>query len=73
MSPANLFRLEAVHLVAGGHGGPDARAVGRQALVFRQRMRHQRRGLRRGGKRGRARGNSNGYFQEVTAFHVISL
>src|SRR3954462_13311436 len=70
--PAHLFGLEAVDLIGGGDGGPDVWAAGREPRVF-QRMRHQRRGLRRGAQRGRACGNPNGDFQEVTAFHVISL
>ena len=71
-SPAHLFGLEAVHLVAGGDGGTDVRAAGRQLLAF-QWMWHQRRGLRAGGKRRRARGNSHSDFQKVAAFHDISL
>ena len=45
----------------------------RQLLILRKRVRHQRRGLRARSQRGGAGGKSKGEFQEVAAFHDISL
>lgn len=72
MAPAHLLWLETVHLVLGSNGGTGI-VSGRQASVVLKRMRRKRRGMRARGKRGRTRGNSNGDFQEVAAFHFISL
>jgi hypothetical protein len=73
MSPAHLLRLEAVHFSFRGQCGVRVFGRGRQPLIVRKRLRRKRRGLRARSQRGGAGGNSKGKFQEVAAFHDISL
>ena len=70
MSPAHLLGLEMVDFVLGGDGGTDI--LREQPAAFFQRMRRKRCSLRSRGQRGSAGGKSNGEFQKVAAFHVIS-
>src|SRR5665811_2533840 len=71
--PADLFRLEALHLALAGHGGTGRFIYRRQLCAFCQRLRRQRRGLGAGSQRGGSGRKSKGDFQKMTAFHDISL
>jgi hypothetical protein len=75
-APADLFGLETIRFIRGGHRGTDILIRGRQPPILGKRLRQQRRGLRSSGEHrsaGDAHGQSNGKFHKVTAFHDISL
>ena len=71
--PADLFRLEALHLALATHGRTGSSIARRQLSAFCQRLRRQRRGLGAGSQRGGSGRKSKGDFQKMTAFHDISL
>jgi hypothetical protein len=71
-TPAHLFGLEAVHLVARGNSWAGVFIRRRHPSVFCERMRRKRCGLGADGQRGSAGGCSKGEFQKVAAFHDIS-
>ena len=67
--PTHLLGLEMIHFVLGGDSGTD---IGRQPAAFFERMRRKWCCLRANSQRSGAGGKSNGEFQKVAAFHVIS-
>jgi hypothetical protein len=71
MSPAHLFRCETTGFLARRHGGMGI-LVRRRRRVRAEWCQRQRRGLRTPCQGGSTCGKSNGYFQEVAAFHRIS-
>jgi len=71
VAPAHLFGLEAIDIVLRGDRGFRTIAVRWREAVF-HRYRRQRRGLRARSKRGSTGDISQGEFQKVAAFHLIS-
>jgi hypothetical protein len=71
MSPPHFFRLEAIDLLAGGHGGMGVFTGGRPSAP-RKRLRQKRRGLCAGSQAGGSGGKSKGDFQKIPALHDIS-
>jgi hypothetical protein len=71
MPPPHFFGLEAIDLVARGHGGMDIFIGGRQPALTGQ-LRRKRRGLRARGEGGGSSGKSNSEFQKISALHDIS-
>jgi len=71
MSPPHFFGLEAIDLIARGHGGMGI-FIGGKLSALTERLRQKRRGLRARGKSGGSGRKSNGEFQKIPAFHDIS-
>jgi len=71
MPPPHFFGLEAIDLVARGHGGMHIFIGGRQPALT-ERLRRKRRGLRARSESGGSSGKSNGEFQKIPALHDIS-
>jgi hypothetical protein len=72
MSPAHLFRLEAVHLIGSDVSMTDV-PFGQRQSALRERMRRKRCGLRTRSQGYCTRNKSKAEFQKVSAFHDISL